>query len=352
MEETDLASFLSPAGSVLGDVTQRVFEFLSVQDLIQYVASSTSDNGKDEVDSPEHQSRRRSSTPSGGGGGRGGAAVHPCRQGAPAVFDSSNGKAVVGAQVGCSRERKRASSNPEEELPHRHQVSARSSRGEGDEAGGRSRAPIPRDRKAQRDDDLCADDYDEEEGLGGGGGEFCCDGEGECGAFNKEARFISAGRGSGGLGVEVVVLGACHRKEEEEEGEEERLDGKTKSKPCKNEGPSILGILIGLGLHPWAALGAIRGGVAHLLGGVPLLALLRWAAGGAAAVLGVSFRVALLPYDVTKGVVLYVVGSLEAMLNVAMEVGNAGLITSVVICVPAVTAVCFVSFVGGAQVPV
>lgn len=96
--------------------------------------------------------------------------------------------------------------------------------------------------------------------------------------------------------------------------------GKNNTSKSRPQGPGLLGVLIGLGLHPWAALGALRGGVAHLLGGVPLLALLRWAAGGASTILGVSFRVALLPYDVTKGVVQYVVGSLEAMLNVATEV--------------------------------
>lgn len=318
--ETDLASFLAPAGSLLGEVTQRVLEFLSVQDLLEYVASSASshlgnnnnDSGgapaaeEEEAGSPENPRRQRQPFPSPG-------------IGALRAGGGSNARATPRGETANGR-----GLSPEEELPHRRENV--SSTGAGDEAGGGSRPPTPHrgggggGRARERHHE------DEEKGrLGSDAGEQqwrddqYVDGQ-ETYSDTKEGGEYSSRRGGGQrdrVGVQVVVRHI---------GEREMLSGTpTNSSKKNNQGPgNLLGVLIGLGLHPWAALGALRGGVAHLLGGVPLLALLRWAAGGASTVLGVSFRVALLPYDVTKGAVRYVVGSLEAMLNVATEVRRDG----------------------------
>lgn len=62
--ETDLASFLAPAGSLLGEVTQRVLEFLSVQDLLEYVASSASSHlGNDAQEEEEEEEAEESGSP-------------------------------------------------------------------------------------------------------------------------------------------------------------------------------------------------------------------------------------------------------------------------------------------------
>lgn len=314
--ETDLASFLAPAGSVLGEVTQRVLDFLSVQDLLEYVASSasshlgnddrgTSDAEEEEAGSPENPRRQRQRSPSAGG--------------VRAVGGNARAAASSGDETKGGR-----SLSPEDELPH-HRENV-STTGAGDEAGGGSRPPTPH-RSSSSSSRARACHEDEREGDEEWGGNVECWSDAYGGVDGKETSDTNEDEGSSrrgsqrGRGVQVVVR-------HHGEGEGEMLSGTTKSgknyrKKGEEEGrrgPGVLGVLIGLGLHPWAALGALRGGVSHLLGGVPLLALLRWAAGGASAVLGVSFRVALLPYDVTKGVVAYVVGSLEAMLNVATEV--------------------------------
>ena len=337
--ETDLASFLSPAGSLVGEVTQRVLEFLSVQDLIEYVASSASslvgsddvaeeeqEEEEEGVGSPEIPRRQRQRSTSdaegaGSGGGRGATgaagAAGSCRNG------SASGVTAGGGGRGLS---------PEDELPH-HLEEKRSTTGAGDEAGGGSRPPTPyrdnnngdettaagagaagaaRQQRRRRDRDE-REGVDEERGSSGSGSDSVEGGEHGGGSGRGVRVVVRRHDGDGGLpggGAKRAGNGRGRRKERGQGGKHGGKQG----------GPNILGILIGLGLRPWAALGVLRGGVAHLLRGVPLLALLRWAAGGASAVLGLSFRVALLPYDVTTGVVGYVVGSLEAMLNVATEV--------------------------------
>ncbi len=301
-----------------------MLEFLSVQDLIEYVASSASSlvgNDDDGVSSSEaaeeeegagspeipRRQRQRSASGAKGAGGAARAAA------AGAAVSRNGGGATVNRGL-----------SPEDELPHRLEKS--STTGAGDESGGGSRPPTPyrdcgeaQEQRWRRDRDEPG--YDEE--WGGSGGS-----KGESGSDRRGGEDSSPRSHGGGRGIRVVV-----RRHEDVElldggagGAKQSGRGRGRKKKEREgqqqHGPSILGVLIGLGLRPWAALGALRGGVAHLLGGVPLLALLRWAAGGASAVLGLSFRVALLPYDVTKGAVGYVVGSLEAMLNVATEVSE------------------------------
>lgn len=325
--EVDLASFLSPAGSLLGEVTQRVLDFLSVQDLIEYVASSASSNNsnvtgtapsdsaaaEEEAGSPENPRRQQPQRSPRGGWVQ------------ASVRGGKSGQQVAVATCGGSS----SGSSPEGELPHRREK--RSSTGAGDEAGGGSRPPTPYRRsdaeafpenEPEEDEEWgdvsaingeCPTSGDHDDRYGGG------EREGWFDPSKQEEQNSYRQRSGGGSGAQVVAVSR--------RGEGEALDP-TKPRSCtsfsrekgKDNNGGVVGILIGLGLHPWAALGALRGGVVHLLGGVPLLALLRWASGGASAVLGLSFRVALLPYDVTKGLVGYVVGSLEAMLNVATEV--------------------------------
>lgn len=306
--EIDLASFLAPAGSLLGDVTQRVLEFLSVQDLVQYVATSNlEEDNSSSSSSIDSNCEARSSTkisqqqnPTDAAGGLGYRDQGFSRRSAQDDFDG-------GYRDGARRAG--SSTSPEEEPPRRASQTS-SARGGGDEAGGRSRAPTPR-RAANRGGVM--QDHPP-------GGERSWD-DREYGLGNHEGIVSASG---GGGGVDVVVVGR-NEKDSADSSFSHNGGGRRRRGGGGGKGViSALGFVIGLGLHPWTALGAIRGGVAHLLGdllgGVPLLAFLRWAAGGASAVLGLSFRVALLPYDVTKGVVSYVVGSLEAMLTIATEV--------------------------------
>lgn len=327
--EVDLASFLAPAGDLLGEVSQRVLEFLSVRDLIEYVASSSTSSPecgggdsdadtaervtKEEVDFPENPRRRRQ---------------HPGRGQEQTLRGGSSGPATTTGH----------NLSPEDEVPHRlhsnnggmHSIS--STTGAGDEAGGGSRPPSP--HLSTKTNPRRRDNKQQE--WGGDGT--------RCSGYDK-SRFVgdfSTAAGAGGsattatlggersprssrCGVQVVVVGGRRRDAKGGAlGPASSSSSRSPKKEPRRRSPSIFGVLVGLGLHPWATLqggvAALQGGVAHLLGGVPLLALLRWAAGGASAVLGVSCRVALLPYDVTKGVVSYVVGSLEAMLNIATEV--------------------------------
>ncbi|CAB1100163.1 unnamed protein product [Ectocarpus sp. CCAP 1310/34] len=329
--EVDLASFLAPAGYLLGEVSQRVLDFLSVRDLIEYVASSSRTSPecggdsdadtaervtKEEADYPENPRLRRQ---------------HPGQgrdfEGKP-LWGGSSGPATTGRNL-----------SPEEEVPHRlHRNNGSvhgSTTGAGDEAGGCSRPPSPclsakadprrRDKKQQEwggDDDTECSDYNNSSsrfvddcGRAPAAGGPASTLGGECSPRTG---------GSSGCGVQVVVVGGRRRDAKGGLLGPTSRSNSSPKKESRRRSPSIFGVLVGLGLHPWATLhgglAALQGGVAHLLGGVPLLALLRWAAGGASAVLGVSFRVALLPYDVTKGAVAYVVGSLEAMLNIATEI--------------------------------
>ncbi|CAM9396168.1 unnamed protein product [Ectocarpus sp. 12 AP-2014] len=330
--EVDLASFLAPAGDLLGDVSQRVLEFLSVRDLIEYVASSSPTSPecggdsdadtaervtKEEADNPENPRRRRQ---------------HPGKgrdfEGQP-LREGSSGPATTGRNL-----------SPEEEVPHRLHSNNRSMRssttGGGDEAGGGSRPPSPylsakadprrRDNKQQEwggDDDTECSNYDNSSSRFVGDCSTATAAGGLASTLGGECSPRTGG--SSGCGVQAVVVGGRRRDAKGGLlGPTSRSCSSSPKKESRRRSPSIFGVLVGLGLHPWATLqggvAALQGGVAHLLGGVPLLALLRWAAGGASAVLGVSFRVALLPYDVTKGAVAYVVGSLEAMLTIATEI--------------------------------
>lgn len=359
-----MASFLSPAGSLIGDVTQRVLEFLSVQDLLVYVASScqspsTSCSSNDSSSSSNSPLKSPAGTSTRG-----------------CTTKGSDRAAAAGWKDRSKMRSYGSSTAPEEELPHHYDGRCdeyncnnndnrnnseqggpvwRAGGGGGDEAGGGcSRETMPSNgTDIERDVKSSLSETHRNGGKGNSGGYS----EAETGSIQEKYAQQLDKKNPCFLGLEntegfgrkkpdgnVLVFG-----HETHDGEElQRLDinrgnhskssgathGSTRrknrhsnnrssssnSKSRKTSDPNLLGILIGLGLHPWAALGAIRGGVSHILGGVPLLALLRWAAGGASAVLGITFRVALLPYDVTRGVVSYVVGSLEAMLNVATEV--------------------------------
>ncbi|CAM9377028.1 unnamed protein product [Ectocarpus sp. 4 AP-2014] len=341
--EVDLASFLAPAGDVLGEVSQRVLEFLSVRDLIEYVASSSPTSPecgrdsdadtaervtKEEADYPEYPRRRRQHS----GRGRD-------FEGQP-LRGGGSGPETTGRNL-----------SPEEEVPHRlHSNNGGmhcSTTGAGDEAGGGSRPPSPylsakanprrRDKKQQElggDDDTECSDYNNSSSRFVGDCGIATAAGGSASSLGGECSPRTGG--SSGCGVQVVVVEGRRRDTKGGLlGPTSRSRSSSRSgspkKESRRRSPSIFGVLLGLGLHPWVTLqggvaalqggvAALQGGVAHLLGGVPLLALLRWAAGGALAVLGVSFRVALLPYDVTKGAVAYVVGSLEAMLNIATEI--------------------------------
>ncbi|CAN0031278.1 unnamed protein product, partial [Discosporangium mesarthrocarpum] len=83
---------------------------------------------------------------------------------------------------------------------------------------------------------------------------------------------------------------------------------------------NLLWMLLTLGLQPWSALGLIHGGVSHVLSKLSLMGFLRWALGQVAAAWGLTVRVALLPFDISRGVVVYVIGTIEAMMSVATEV--------------------------------
>lgn len=329
--ETDLKSFLSPAGSLLGEVTQRVLGFLSVEDLVQYVSTSSSTTDAaaavttqepKEPRSPNYPRHHlRPTRDQGWGGGT----PSPTRY-RPVVrgFDSRGSTRYGRQQADFYRESR---PSPEDELPHEYEYEM--SRGEGDEAGGSSRPPPPRFPSRSEDgerrlmrwrDDGEDNDDDEEEDYGDEEVGGCWDGVGGGERRHRGVSdgllFISSSKGGArdAPSVEVVVVGGARSKEERS------TDGDDKTTSLENESPSVLGVLIGLGLRPWTAFGAIGEAVAHLLSGVPLLALLRWATGSASALLGMTFRVALLPYDVTKGAVSHVVGSIEAMLKVATEV--------------------------------
>ena len=335
--ETDLESFLSPAGSLLGDVTQRVLGFLSVQDLVQYVATSSSTTeaaAAAVTGSPDYPRHQLPPTRDGrwGEGTPSPTRYRPAARG----FDNRSGSAGYGLRQQADFYRESRPS-PEDELPHEYEYEYEISRGEGDEAGGSSRPPPPRfpsrsedgERRLMRwvddeddEEEEVEEDYGDEE-VGG------CWGERRRRVVSDGQLFVSSKKGGArdAPSVEVVVVGGgggggARSKEERLAGGNngDKTTTKTTTGLDKESPTSVLGVLIGLGLRPWTAFGAIGGGVAHLLSGVPLVALLRWATGSASALLGMTFRVALLPYDVTKGAVCHVVGSIEAMLKVATEV--------------------------------
>lgn len=296
---TDLASFLAPE-SLIGTISQRVCEFLSVQDLVQYVASAAAtpapsrpasgavecgERAKEPINTPDlhlHNNSKRYTGKAGDGGHQRDRRAQPADGDASANGSQRTGRKSDNEQGRSSRRNSnpRSSSSgkggsgrwrevrvnksppPEEDVPKE---------GGGDEAGGSARTHTPRLSIPHQPAIRTAGDGQHDNGCG-----------------NGEADGKQCDVGGGGEGGEGTY--------------------------------NVFGVLLGLGLQPWVALGMIGGGVSNLLRGVPLFALLRWAASGASSVLGVTFRVALLPYDVTRGVVSYVVGALEAMLNVATEV--------------------------------
>lgn len=304
---TDLASFLAP-GSLLSGVTQRITEFLSVQDLLKYVASS----GTHDASSLELSASAASASP-----GRKGAAPFEASAGGHtgkyngerSLADSRSQPAAVCCGDGSYQGNWQDMSSREEEIAQ--------GPGAGDEAGGvtrkvRLRNSVPYNHSATESPPL---------GQGRCGPVASSSIKGSVGGRDRrrhhhkqqQRRQQTPGMGIAAGGGVGVSRGSRH--EEQKRGEREQH---------QENKFGIFGVLLGLGLHPFAAIGMIGGGVSHgvshFLGQMPLLALLRWAAGGAEMVLGVTFRVALLPYDVTRGVVSYVVGTLEAMLNVATEV--------------------------------
>lgn len=118
----------------------------------------------------------------------------------------------------------------------------------------------------------------------------------------------------------AIIIGAENVSKEGKKGSTSDCNGDDGSEGGAGVISKVFGVLLELGPYPRAALGAVREGVLNLIRGVPLLAFLRWASEGASTVLGVSFRVAFLPFDVTKGIVSHVVGSLQVMLTIAYEV--------------------------------
>lgn len=252
----DLVSFLVP-GSSIGTIAQRVCEYLSVQDLIEYIASISS---------------RREQTPKG--------AEDPSSNPDPTpsnpkfVLETESYRKRVPVGRGCVG----GLWKPEGWQTGESHLVEMITQGGGDEAGGGART-LSRH--------WATPNY--------------------CGAVIRQQSSSAHLNGKASV----------------DQGNERHsctLEDFSCQSKGKDNGLNIIGLLIGLSMQPWAALGAIGGGVSHLLSSLPLLTLLRWAAGGAASVLGVTFRVALLPYGVIRSVVSHVVGALEAMLDVATEV--------------------------------
>lgn len=249
---TDLATFLAP-GSLVGTVTQRVCEYLSVQDLLQHIASVV--NASDQNDAAERNS------------------------GTPEITLEERKKRL---EAGNLRRRDYPAS---------------------------SAGFSPRSRDVwQQEGQLLENIPNEGGGDEAGGGKRSCLSHVATSRQTDVRELCSGSSSTSGQASREASRRRCIRDEEDQRREgEEKHDG-------------LLGLLIGLGTQPLATVGALGGSLASLLGGLPLLALLRWAAERAASVLGVTFRVALLPYDMTRGAVSYVVGAVEAILDVATEV--------------------------------
>lgn len=345
--ETDLESFLSPSGSLLGEVTQRVLGFLSVQDLVQYVATSSSTTGSahrepTEPLSPDDLRYQRSPSRGRGFGGPGTPSPTRYRVGTRGLETLEIQRARFYRETGRP--------SPEEELPHEYDEESyglRRGKG-GDAAGGSSRGASRcypgrsgdghRRRKRFMTREVAYDDDDDGEENEEGEDHRKDEEEGGCWVNDGGERrrrgvsdgqlFMSSSKGGARIApnAQVIVVGGGGGGKEDETQHQQRSppdgddDKKTTSLCDEKPNPGVLGVLVGLGLRPWTAFGAIGGGVVHLLSGVPLLALLRWATGKASALLGMTFKVALLPYDITKGAVAHVVGSVEAMLKIATEV--------------------------------
>lgn len=253
----ELASFLAP-GSLVGTVTHRVCEFLSVQDLIEHIASASVARGDQPTEAPKVDSGHNSP-----GVGDSKKRIETEKHGRPSYV---SGGSTKGPRESVIRQR---DVHPTiKEIP---------TGGGGDEAGGGTRALVPPWATPHQTTVI--------------------------------SRRCVIADGSRGV-VHPGVTKGCTLDAKEVDGENKK----------KHDGTNLVEMLMGLGKHPMAALEAIGGGVHHLLRGIPLLALLEWAARGASSVLGVTFRVVLLPYDLAQGAWSYVVRTLEAILDVATEV--------------------------------
>lgn len=297
----DLSSFLD-SGSLLGGITQRICELLSVQDLLEFVSSVTEPSSTADSSTPEHLPDREKTihsllengTRSGAEFCASGESGACSREAFTSAGGPSSSKQEWSDFAGhyCGRH----VSPPEEEIPR--------GPGGGDEAGGGTRSNSTRPSSTP---------YEHRAGMSGGHEGLGGDG-GAGGTTSVDRKRVVKHQ------QEYQQRHQRHQPESRARGgasEETAAAGEKQQQGSFN----LLGTLIGLGLQtPLAALGVIQGGVSHVLRGVPLLALLRWAAGGAEMVFGVTFKMVLLPYDVTKGVISYVVGTLESMLNVATEV--------------------------------
>ena len=297
--ETELDTFLAPEGSTLGGVTQRVLSFLSIQDLIDVACAANQPNvtgeRRENVDcgreNEDISSRRESTSMCRAGGGTEGYRPDFPRQ---TTFTNLPGGGVP----------------PAEAIPPNYS-DCKSSSG-GDEAGGSSLAAVPDRSKAPQPPEAQARENE---------------GDREGGSSNESSLKVRQNRASAPAGGHVGISGRGIEVSVVDDNEHRRAsDGERPKKRATHgngqgeEDVNLLRLLVGLGLKPWAAFGAIRDGLAQVLHGVPLLGLLQWAAGASSSILGMTFRVTLLPYDITKGVVGYVMGSVEAVLNVANEV--------------------------------
>lgn len=314
--ETDLGEFLAPAGSALGEVTQRVLAYLSVQDLIEYVAVASSQPHNTTVDS---ESTEDSVAALRGGDNssckRNGDTIG--RRRIPSSASCVTKEAAARNQSNFPRCGKTFSSRTgvrlatEVEIPHN--PATESGHGGGDEAGGSSREAIT---QRTRDPGL-PDAWENINGNEREGVRWC-----EGSRLNQERRNNEFAPESG-LGIQAFVVEDCgvqgHQGTAVME-DNKRAEMATQCKGKEDQGTNILGILIGLGMKPLAAFGAMKNSLTHVVGRVPLLALLQWAAEASSSILGVTFHIALMPYDVSRGVVMYVMGAVEAMLNVAKEV--------------------------------
>lgn len=314
--EADLRQFLGLAGSALGEVTRRVLAYLSVQDLIEYVAvaSNQPHNNTVESKSPENsvaalRDGEKSSCRRNGDAND--------RRRIPSSASCVTRGAAERNQSGFRRCGKTFSSRIGDRLATEGEIpqnpAAESGHGGGDEAGGSSKEAITkRTRDPGQSDTWENISFDGREG-----------GRWREGSTLNQKRRNHEFTPESGLGIQVFAVehhGVQGHRGTAVMENNKRTEMTTQRKGKEDKDTNILGILIGLGMKPLAAFGAIKDGLAHVVGGLPLLALLQWAAEASSSILGVTFRIALLPYDVSRGVVLYVMGAVEAMLNVAKEV--------------------------------
>lgn len=314
--EADLSQFLALAGLTLGEVTQRVLAYLSVQDLIEYVAvaSNQPDNNTVESKSPEDSVTSL----------RDGEKIGCRRNG------DVNGRRRIPSSASCvtreEAEKKQSDFRrcgktfssrigvrlaTEGEIPH-NPATESGPRG-GDESGGSLREAITQHTR----DPSQSNTWENINDAGRKGGRWR-----KGSSLNQERRNHKFTPKSG-LDIQVVAVehhGVQGQRRTAIMEDNKRTEMATQCKEKEDKDTNILGILIGLGMKPLAAFGAIKDGLAYVVGGVPLLSLLQWAAEASSSILGVTFRIALLPYDVSRGVVVYVMRAVEAMLNVAKEV--------------------------------